>query len=351
MHANAELTVVGPHPPRTRRLAIWLPAVALAVLAAWAPAAHAARVRFGIQTPNQNASWDDTRRAWKTADSLGFHSAWVFDHFLPIFGDEDGDCFEGWTLLSALAAETERIRVGVLVTGVTYRNPALLAKMATTVDHVSKGRLILGIGAGWFERDHTAYGFHFGTPRERARRLEEALQVIAKLWHDDHPTFRGTYYTLDRAPFAPGNVQKPHPPIVIGGQGKQWIVPLVARYGDGWNAVSRVDPDGIRERRRIIADECARIGRDPCPTDVSVLLPLVAITRIPLAGPLTRLGARVMVDEETAKTVLADSPATIRRRIEEYAAAGVNEVIFSIRPPFDDDLLREIASEIMPHFQ
>jgi F420-dependent oxidoreductase-like protein len=323
----------------------------LVLTALLVPRANAARVKFGIQTPNQGASWADIQRAWKTADSLGFHSAWVFDHFLPIFGDEDGDCFEGWTLLAALAAETERLRVGVLVTGVTYRNPALLAKMATTIDHVSNGRLILGIGAGWFERDHTAYGFHFGTPRERAKRLEEALQVITKLWGEDHPSFQGKYYALDRAPYAPGNVQKPHPPIVIGGQGKQWIIPQVARYADGWNAVSGVTPDGIRERRQIIADECKKIGRSPCPTDVSVLLPLVSITKIPLAGPLVRLGARAMVGKETARAVLADSPETIRRRIEEYAAAGVNEVIFSIRPPFDDDLLRRVASEIMPHFQ
>jgi F420-dependent oxidoreductase-like protein len=325
--------------------------VVLALLAMVSPPAEAARVRFGIQTPNQGAEWDDIRRAWKTADALGFHSAWVFDHFLPIFGDEDGDCFEGWMLLSALAAETERIRVGVLVSGVTYRNPALLAKMATTVDHVSNGRLILGIGAGWFERDHTAYGFHFGTPRERAQRLGEALQVITKLWGEDHPSFRGTYYALDRAPYAPDNVQRPHPPIVIGGQGRQWIVPLVARYADGWNAVSGVTPEGIRERRQIIADECKRIGRSPCPTDVSVLLPLVTITKVPLAGPMTRLGARILVGKETAKAVLADSPETIRRRIEEYAAAGVNEVIFSIRPPFGDDLLRRIATDIVPHFQ
>jgi len=325
--------------------------LALAVLALVASSADAARVRFGIQTPNQGARWEDIQRAWKTADTLGFHSAWVFDHFLPIFGDEDGECFEGWTLLAALAAETERIRVGVLVTGVTYRNPALLAKMATTIDHVSNGRLILGIGAGWFERDHTAYGFHFGTPRERAKRLEEALQVITKLWKEDHPSFQGKYYALDRAPYAPGNVQKPHPPIVIGGQGKQWIIPQVARYADGWNAVSGVTPEGIRERRQIIADECKKIGRSPCPTDVSVLLPLVSITKVPLAGPLVRLGARAMVGKETARAVLADSPETIRRRIEEYAAAGVNEVIFSIRPPFDDDLLRRVASEIMPYFQ
>jgi F420-dependent oxidoreductase-like protein len=322
---------------------LWSPA-----LAADQPAAP--RLRFGIQTPNQQVSWDDLLATWKEAEALGFDSAWVYDHFIPIFGNQDAPCLEGWTALAALAAETNRIRVGVLVTGNTYRNPALLAKMATTVDHVSHGRLVLGIGAGWFERDHTAYGFPFGTAHERARKLAEALEVITKLWREDHPSFAGKYYALDKAPFAPRNVQQPHPPIVIGGQGKQWIVPLVARYADGWNAVSGVTPDGIRERRKIIAEECVRIGRSPCPTAVSVLLPLVAITDVPLAGPVVRLGARAVVKKEVAGAILADSAATIRDRIREYADAGATEVILSLRPPFDRGLMRRFAQDVMPAF-
>src|SRR5437763_3969577 len=236
--------------------------VALALLRARPALAEApARIRFGIQTPNQSVAWDGLLAAWKEAEALGLDSAWVFEPFIAIFGDQDGPCLEGWSMLAALAAETRRLRVGVMVTGNTYRNPALLAKMATTVDQVSHGRLALGIGAGWFERDHTAYGFPFGTPRERARKLAEALQVITKLWAEDHPSFHGKFYTLEHAPFAPRNVQKPHPPIIIGGQGKQWIVPLVARYGDGWNAVVGVSPEGIRERREIIQTECKRVGR------------------------------------------------------------------------------------------
>jgi F420-dependent oxidoreductase-like protein len=325
--------------------------VALALLLSVPAFADPPRVRFGIQTPNQGTTWDDIVATWKEADALGYDSAWVFDHFIPIFGDQEGPCLEGWTLLAALAAETNHLQVGVLVTGNTYRNPALLAKMATTVDQVSHGRLALGIGAGWFERDHTAYGFTFGTPHERARKLGEALQVITKLWSEDHPTFQGKYYRLDHAPFAPRNVQKPHPPIIVGGQGKDWIIPLVARYADGWNAVSGVTPDGIRERRRIIEDECKRIGRTPCPSYVSVLLPLVAITNVPLAGPVVRFGARAVVKKEVAQSILADSPDAIRDRIRTYVDAGASEIILSLRTPFDHELMRRFAQEIMPSFK
>jgi F420-dependent oxidoreductase-like protein len=307
------------------------------------------RVRFGIQTPN-HTSWDDLLATWREADTLGYDTAYLYDHFMPIFADPEGDNLEGWTALAALAAETSRIRIGILVTGNTYRNPALLAKMATTVDHISRGRLILGIGASWHEPEHDAYGFHFGSARERAERLDEALQVITRLWRDDHPSFAGKYYRLERAPYAPRNVQRPHPPIVIGGQGKEWIIPLVARYADGWNAVTGVTPDGIRERRRIIEEECARVGRSPCPTDVSVLIPLLAITRIPLAGPVVRLGARAVVRKEVADAVLADSPDGIKKRLRPYVDAGVNEIILNLRPPYDRDLLREFAEEIIPAF-
>jgi F420-dependent oxidoreductase-like protein len=309
------------------------------------------RLRFGIQTPNQGTTWEELRDTWKEAEALGFDSAWLYDHFAPIYGSIDGPCLEGWTTLAALATQTSRMRIGLLVTGNTYRNPALVAKMATTVDQVSNGRVVLAIGAGWFEDEHKAYGFAYGTPHERAKRLEESLQVISKLWTEDHPTFHGKYYTLEHAPFAPKNVQTPHPPIVVGGQGEQWIVPLVGRWADGWNALPDVDPDGIRERRKIIADECAKRGRSPCPTYVSVMLPLVAITKIPLAGPVVRLGARAVVRKGVADAILADSPDAIAERLRAYADAGVNEVILNLRPPFDRDLMRRFATEVMPRFR
>jgi F420-dependent oxidoreductase-like protein len=322
-----------------------------AVMGSAAPAA-ATPVRFGIQTSQQDVTYEQIRDIWQAAEDLGFDSAWNFDHFMPILGaDIDGACLEGWTMLAALAADTSRIRIGTLVTGNTYRNPALLAKMATTVDHISKGRVYLGIGAAWFGEEHDAYGFPFYTDRERAERLDEALQVITKLWTEDHPSFAGKFYTLKNAPFAPKPVQQPHPPILIGGQGKQWIMPLVGRYAQVWNAPLRLTPDDIRERVTIIKDECRRIGREPCDVEVSAFLVLYKISDIPLAGPVLRLGARMLTEKEIARNVLAGSATEIAEKIRTFVDAGVTHVIVNIQPPYDRELLRRFAEEVMPTFR
>jgi F420-dependent oxidoreductase-like protein len=307
------------------------------------------RIRFGIFTPIQNTTYEDLATTWKEAEALGFDSAWVNDHIVTTPpDDEDDPQLEGWTALAALATQTKKLRIGVLVTGNTYRNPALLAKMATTVDHISNGRLLFGIGAGWFEREHEAYGFHFGTAKERAQRLEEALQVINRLWGEDHPDFDGKHYSLRAAPYAPSGVQQPRIPIVIGGQGKKWIVPLVSRYADAWNAPMTVTPEGVRERREIIARECDRIGRDACPTDVSVQLVLLSINRIPLSGPFTRFVARALVGKQVARSLLADSPGGTAKRLREYINAGADEFILTLRSPYDRDLMRTFAEEVIP---
>ncbi len=318
------------------------------------PAAHAAGppIRFGIQTSQQDVTYEQVRDIWKAAEELGFDSAWNFDHFMPILGaDTDGPCLEGWTMLAALAAETSKIRIGTLVTGNTYRNPALLAKMATTVDQISNGRVNLGIGAAWFGEEHEAYGFPFYTARERADRLDEALQVITKLWTEDHPSFSGKFYQLKDAPFSPKPVQRPHPPILVGGQGKKWIMPLVARYAQGWNAPVRLTPDGIRERIAIIKEECRRIGREPCNVEVSAFLVLYTITDVPLVGPALRLGARLLTDKAIARNVLAGSAKDITEKIRTFVDAGATHIILNVQPPFDRDLLRRFAEEVMPHFR
>jgi F420-dependent oxidoreductase-like protein len=320
------------------------------ILGTSAPAA-ARRIEFGIQTAQENVAWDDVVAAWKEAERLGFDQAWGYDHFAPLFGDKEGPVLEGWTMLAGLARETEKIRIGLLVTGNTYRNPAILAKMATTVDHLSGGRLNLGIGAAWEGYEHKAYGVPFYTAKERADRLAESLEVITRLWRDDHPSYEGKFYTLFKAPFAPKPLQKPHPPIVIGGKGKKWIMPLVARYADEWNVPIGLEPADVKKRIAAMKKECERLGRKPCVERVSVFLPLISITNVPLAGPATRLGARVMVEKRIANSLLAGSAASIRERLKEFVDAGATSVIVALRPPYDLELMREFAKEVMPAFR
>ncbi len=308
-------------------------------------------IAFGVQMAPEDTTYEQMVAMAQLVEQLGYDSLWLNDHFIPIMGDKDKPHLESWILLTALATQTQRIRLGILVSGNTYRHPAVLAKMATTVDHVSHGRLNFGIGAGWEVYEHRAYGIPFYTAKERATRLAEALAVITLLWNGGHPSFDGKYYQLHEAPFAPKPAQEPHPPIVIGGQGKKWIMPLVARYADEWNVPIGVMPDGLKERLAYIRQECARIGRSPCVREVSVFLPIANITDIPLAGVATRLGARLLVGEAAATSVLAGSADDITAKIKTYVDAGATSVIITTRPSINPDLLRRFATEIMPAFR
>jgi F420-dependent oxidoreductase-like protein len=314
-------------------------------------AAPKKRIQFGIQTGQQDVTYEQIRDIWQEAERLGFDSAWDFDHFAPIRGDFEGPCLEGWTLLGALAAETTRIRMGTLVTGNTYRNPALVAKMATTLDQISRGRIYLGIGAAWFEKEHVAYGFPFYTAKERAERLGEALQVIHALWGPAPRNFDGQYYDVVDAPWNPPNVQQPRPPIVIGGKGKKWIMPLVGRYADAWNVPIGVSPQGIRSRMEIVRSECQKAGRASCDIEVQAFLVLFNITDVPLAGPVLRFGARIIEDKRVAQSILAGTANEIAERIQTYVDAGATHIIMNIQPPYDPELLRRFAREVMPRFR
>ena len=288
--------------------------------------ARPGRVRFGVQTAPQDTTYEAIEGVWKEADALGYDSAFVFDHFIPIFSDPSGPCLEGWTLLAALAARTERVRVGVLVTGNTYRHPAVLAKMAATVDHVSHGRLILGLGAGWFELEHTAYGIPFSTAGGRARQLVEAVEVIKLLFKQQRSTFSGKHYHLQDAPFEPKGIQRPHPPILIGGMGPKVIQPLAARHADIWHFFVRAG--GAEEARRVCADFdgiCRRVGRDPAEVEKST---------------------SVRPDTWSAETAKG-----LSTEIRGLVDAGVRHVILGLRAPFDPIVLRGFAREVIPEFR
>ena len=284
--------------------------------------ATAGRLRFAVQTPPQHVSYGELARAWRDADRFGFEAAFVFDHFMPIFSDPNGPCFEGWTLLAALASRTERLRVGVLVTGNTYRHPALLAKCAVTVDHATGGRLVLGIGAGWFEREHTAYGLPFYTTAERARRLGEAVEVLKALFTRERTTYAGKYYTLTDAPFEPKSLQKPHPPILVGGMGPKLVQPVAARHAQIWHFFVR-DGD-VAAVQRLCANFdalCQRVGRDP---------------------------AEVAKSTSLRPEELRRPAGEVRDRIRALADAGVSYFMLQLAPPFEGDLMRRFASDVIP---
>ncbi len=282
-----------------------------------ADAAHP--IRFGIQTPQQHSSWQDMLSLWQEVDALGFDTAWVFDHFLPIFSDPTGPCLEGWTALAALAMATKNVRLGVMVTGNTYRQPAVLAKMATTVDIISGGRLILGIGAGWFELEHREFGMPFPQVAERLARLDESLEVIKRLWTEERANFTGRYYQLNEAVFNPKPVQRPHPPILVGASGERVALGIVARHAQMWNSFGT--PDVFRHKIARLAAHCQRIGRDPATIEKSVLL--------------------------SALFPLSEA----RQRIEDYVAAGVTHLIFSVSTSVDRQHLRRFAQDLIPIFR
>ena len=218
-------------------------------------------LRFGLKL-SQNATIDQLRGLWRLADEAGFDSCWVMDHFATLGAQDDGPIFETWTMLAAMAQVTTRTRLGCAVVGNTYRHPAVLAKMAVTVDHLSGGRLEFGIGAGWAENEHAMLGLEFGTRNDRADRLEESVQIIRSLWTRPRTTFEGKHYRLQDAVAEPKPVQQPYPPIWIGGSGPKRTLRIAARFADVWNAAGG-SPEEVAASSKILDQHCADVGRDP----------------------------------------------------------------------------------------
>ena len=311
-------------------------------------------IRFGVQTAPQQISWAELRETWQEVEKLGFDTLWVNDHLLPSVGPSDAPNLEGWTVLSAIAALTTRVRIGVMVTSNTFRHPVVLAKMATTVDHISGGRLILGIGSGYFAQEHQVYGIPLHTPSRRARQLEEALQVIRKLWTEENVSFTGTYYQLANAPFAPKPLQKPHPPIMIAGTGEKLILPLVAKYADMWNA-GGLGIEALARKVAILEEHCARIGRDASDIEKTYLTPLYLrsnpseverlLTQIPQVQTLSIEQMRAMI--------LAGDVAAVQRQVQAYLDVGITHIIIALRRPgfYDREGLRLFAREVMLAFR
>jgi len=306
-------------------------------------------MKFGIQTGPQLATWPELVDVWRLVERAGFDTAWTFDHFVPILSDPSGPILEAWVTLTALAMRTERLRVGCMVTGNTYRHPAVLAKMAATLDVITGGRLEFGIGAAWFEEEHAALGIEFPpTPAERIRRLGEACEVITRLWTEKTANFEGRYYRLRNAFCEPKPVQTPHPPITIGGGGEQLTLKVVAQYADQWNALG--SPEAIARKVRILEEYCVAIGRDPKTIVKSVNVPFAMTTNPQQAESLVAAVAarRNAKPEDLKPSMLWGTPDQVTAQIDGYRKAGVSHIVLSLRAPYDLAALEVYGREVIP---
>ena len=274
-------------------------------------------MRISFKTNPQETEWGPLEEIWRAADEMPeLDAGWLYDHFYPIMTDNpSGPCFEGWTALAYLAGITSRLRLGLMVSGNTYRHPALLANICATLDVVSKGRLEIGLGAAWNEAEHAAYGIAFPPLGKRMDALDEACQVLDSLLTQSVSSFTGEYYQLTNAYCEPKPVQQPRPPLVIGGGGEKRTLRIVAKYADHWNFPGRTG-DELKAKLAVLHEHCAVVGRDPADIEVSVHL----------FEPLEP----------------ASSAATAR----ELADAGADHLILYMKGPFSVERLRTVTSAV-----
>lgn len=277
-------------------------------------------MRFGIDVSQHQQTWAELKDRVGFAEEAGFDGAWVFDHFKPLYGDPSGPCLEGWTLLAALAPSTQTIRLGTLVTGVTYRHPSILATEAVTVDHVSGGRLELAIGAAWFEDEHRELGVPFPDARERAARLDEAVDVIRLLMTEDEASYSGRYYSLERATYNPKPVQSPHPPLWIGASGEKLMLPLAARHADVWHGFG--DVEDLKRKSAIVDEHASKAGREP--RDIA------RATSLSISEPWDEVGRTAEALRDAGFSYLTVSwPAAGRDRVGKFT----HEVMGELKDP------------------
>jgi F420-dependent oxidoreductase-like protein len=305
-------------------------------------------IRFGIQTGQQMVEWRQMLDLWQKADRWGYDSLWNFDHFFPIFVPPDGPCFEGWTTLAALAQATQRARIGTLVNGNTYRHPCVTAKMAATLDHVSGGRLNFGIGAGWFELEHKAFGIDFKTVPQRLAALDEACRIIKGMFTQEKTSLSGKHYTVNDALGAPKPVQKPHPPFMIGGTGEKVLLKIVAKHADMWNTGAQVER--MQRLIEVIDRHGEAVGRDTSAIEKTVLMPLCYRASKEREDFVISLIAQMEGSnpEKARRRIMIGSKEECFDTIERYSKAGVTHFIFMTFVPYNEEEIQRFAEEVMP---
>ncbi len=296
----------------------------------------------GISDPME--AYETMTAVAQTADECGYESVWLVDHFHTVPQPSQEVTFEAWTSTAALARNTKRVRIGQMVTCNSYRNPALLAKMASTVDVLSHGRLNFGIGAGWYEHEYRAYGYEYPAAPERLRQLREAVQVILAMWTQEEAHFEGKYYQVRGAINQPKGVQKPHIPLLIGGSGEQVTLKLVAQYGDACNVHG--DPATLEHKFAVIKRHCEAVGRNY--EDIHRTVATICIIgdtdaqAQALVPPMIRAQGGNSVNHSLVGTI-----DTIRKRIAAYEAAGVQELMINFPGATNVDTIRRFAKEFI----
>jgi alkanesulfonate monooxygenase SsuD/methylene tetrahydromethanopterin reductase-like flavin-dependent oxidoreductase (luciferase family) len=304
-------------------------------------------IRLGALCWNQYTDWQSLLEAGRRADRLGFDTLWTWDHLYPIVGSWEGPILEGYTVLTGWAMATERIRIGLMVGANTFREPALTAKIATTLDHVSGGRAILGIGAAWFEREHVAYGLRYGDgPPERLRWLAEALPVIRGMLHGETPSAAGPRYAAREVRNDPPPVQE-RLPLLIGGGGEKVTLRLVARYADANNVGGGIE--AVKRKEAILLDHCEREGRDPAEIERTTGVGTVIIRD-------SRAEARRVFEAMFARNGLAPrwadqpvgTPEDVIAQLAPFPAIGYRHLVAGFPSPHDEESMTRLATEVRP---
>jgi F420-dependent oxidoreductase-like protein len=306
------------------------------------------RVKFGVTLPQWGASWSEVKESALLAEEVGFDSVWVADHFLGVTGD---DPLEAWTEMSAVAAITTRVEIGFLVLCNSYRPPSLLAKMATTLDAIADGRLILGYGAGWFEQEYEAYGYEFPGMRTRLEQFEEGLEILKRMWTDEAPTFHGVHYNVENARCWPKPVRKPHPPLLIGGAGEKILLKLVARYADIWNNLGMFHGQ-IAEKLAVLRAHCEKVGRNFDDIEISQQTIGAIGDSKAEAGRLTEQVHQEMGFLAGAPELCpTGTPDEVIERLKKSVAMGITTFIVSFGGRGTAQSLRLFGNKVLPAFR
>ena len=302
---------------------------------------------FGLQLHPQYTTWDEMRDAALLAEQAGWDVLLTWDHFVPLMGDVTGPNLEGWQVLAALAAITKKAQIGMLVSGNTYRHPAVLANMGATLDNISGGRAVLGIGAAWNEHEHRMYGIDFDTPAIRLAKLREATRIIRGLLDVGTVTYAGTYYQLENATLGTRPIQK-RLPILVGGGGERVTLKITARYADWWHGFGTAEV--IKHKLEILKTHCVDVGRDfseIAPTAGGSIL--VRDDPNAIDARMRAVAARNKV-EAPNRPAVAGSPAEIAKQLLGYHNVGVRGFLFGMSPPYDRETIERTMTEVKPRF-